>query len=121
MSEATNTVTPLATSKQFDDSDVLVYLPEAIQKIVDTTFPLSEYDNPSDYMREFLSDGATLAAKYICQSSINRWESVLNKAMRMSKYNGLSLEDVGKELVKRSEFRKIQETAVKAKGIKAKL
>lgn len=121
MSEQTKTVTPLATSKQFDDSDVLVYLPESIQKIVDNVYPLSGYENQSDFLREFLSDGATLAAKYLCQSSINRWESVLNKAMRMSKYNGLSLEDVGKELVKRTEFRKIKETADRAKQIKSKL
>ena len=121
---STKTIVPtlqVTPNKPVDETDELVYLPKSIVVLQDLTFELSGFENPSEYQRDFLQTGATMAAKYVCQTAINRWKSITTKAISNHKYQSVTVENLPAELCKRTEFRHAFEQAQKAKDILRKL
>ncbi len=121
----TKTVTPvvaIAASKKFDDTDLNVYLPVVIENMITVGFSLqTSYENVSEFQREFITDGVTLALKYLCTQTISKWDNTVTRAGKMKKYQHLGRPDVAIELEKRAEFRKMAAQARNAEAIKAKL
>jgi hypothetical protein len=120
-----NTVVPVVSTakpKQFDETDILIYLPKGVEDLTNLGYGLqTSYDNPSEFQRDFVHDGVVMALKYLCQQTIQRWDNTVTRASKQRKYAKLGREAIVVELVKRSEFRKMFDKVQVAIKLKSQL
>jgi hypothetical protein len=86
------------TSTIETDKESVVIVNDATSKLVELAFELqrneaNSFDNPSQYQRYMLEQGAIKELKYGCQQAIGRWKSLVVKMAGSPAYKGTKTQD----------------------------
>lgn len=114
-------LTPVTVSIEADKEQVqIIYTPTA--KLLAIAFSLQDdYEHDSQFNRDAIHDASIMFLKAQCARVIQRWKSLVNKAMDMQKYSTMTKPQVEAALQIHPKYKNDWQRCAKAVAIKKQL